>query len=529
MNVSGLSPAVRERLEALAAQFLQEVPERLEQIHKLSRSIGEGAAATETLKALRLSVHKLAGAAATFGHEALTRRAKQAEHQIDRAMGAGDALEPAMVTQINRLIAELVSTSTREGEEGGFPPERSPAPSLSRELHVVLSTDDLTLSAEIASLLEQKVRSITISASGEGFPTPGDHVTVVVASSTRFRELSGANCGFVILAQEDAGADRLLPASVTNAVVLPASASAVRIVLAVESLYEQALDTRYGILVVGGQAGENSEVTKALVSDDAEIFVGTSVDSVVGGILSEQVDLVFLTGDVEGASAREIVQFLSSDVSIRAIGVVALEGVVKTFPVVERVVRREELFGDELKKEIAGRALRVRRIAARAYLDPATGLPGRSVFSREYALVASQAVRTERPLTLAIVTLLFKDLPDPQSGPREELSRVGARQVAATVIESRLRKADLCGRTGTSEFSLLLPDTPPEQAKGVLEELTGLIQAVVDARADLPVLERVVAGAAGYPAFDAPGPLRDAVKRAVGEAASGVNSVVLRG
>ncbi|MFW5796681.1 MAG: Hpt domain-containing protein, partial [Alkalispirochaeta sp.] len=77
-----LPESVQDRLDTLSRRFRHELSERMHEIEKLEASArgGDRASARE----LRLKIHRLAGTAATFGMDVLSRAAEEAERGVER-------------------------------------------------------------------------------------------------------------------------------------------------------------------------------------------------------------------------------------------------------------------------------------------------------------------------------------------------------------------------------------------------------------------------------------------------------------
>ena len=78
--MSELPVSVQDRLETLSRRFRNELGGRIREIEKLE-AIARGGDRTGA-RELRLKIHRLAGAAATFGMDALSRAAEAAERSI---------------------------------------------------------------------------------------------------------------------------------------------------------------------------------------------------------------------------------------------------------------------------------------------------------------------------------------------------------------------------------------------------------------------------------------------------------------
>jgi len=108
----------------------------------------------------------------------------------------------------------------------------------------------------------------------------------------------------------------------------------------------------------------------------------------------------------------------------------------------------------------------------RAARDRLTGVPNRESLHRTLVGEVERAVRHSKPLSVAFIDLdRFKTINDSYG------HRVGdavLRQLAG-LISGSIRASDVFGRYGGEEFMLILPETTPTDALGLVEELRELV------------------------------------------------------
>jgi diguanylate cyclase (GGDEF)-like protein len=111
---------------------------------------------------------------------------------------------------------------------------------------------------------------------------------------------------------------------------------------------------------------------------------------------------------------------------------------------------------------------------ARATHDRLTGIPNRETLLTILTAEVERAARHAKPLSVAFIDIdRFKPINDTYG---HNSGDVVLRQVARLVQDS-IRASDTFGRYGGEEFMLILPETRPEDAVGLAEELRGLIMA----------------------------------------------------
>src|SRR5688572_18339725 len=144
------------------------------------------------------------------------------------------------------------------------------------------------------------------------------------------------------------------------------------------------------------------------------------------------------------------------------------------------------------------RALSVPQLQAEARVDPKTGLFNARYFASALSEELGRAQRFERPLSLIMADL---DLLREINNTYGHLAGDAVLKGIAEVFRAELRHYDVPARFGGEEFSILLPETPPEQALEIAERIR---RAVAEKQYDVetssePIRATVSIGVAGYP------------------------------
>lgn len=115
--------------------------------------------------------------------------------------------------------------------------------------------------------------------------------------------------------------------------------------------------------------------------------------------------------------------------------------------------------------------LKRNRSAARR--DALTGLANRPVLVEALSLEMERCRRHGRPLTLAYMDCDdFKRINDRHG----HLAGDAVLRTLADVLRANVRRSDTPARLAGDEFALLLPETGPEQARGALRKVQGLLR-----------------------------------------------------
>jgi diguanylate cyclase (GGDEF)-like protein/putative nucleotidyltransferase with HDIG domain len=147
---------------------------------------------------------------------------------------------------------------------------------------------------------------------------------------------------------------------------------------------------------------------------------------------------------------------------------------------------------------VVHRSLSVPQLQAEARVDPKTGLYNARYFATTLAAEIARAARFERPMSLIMADLdLLRDINNSYGHLAGDAVLVGI----ADVFRQELRHYDVPARFGGEEFSILLPETPPEQAMEIAERIRRAVadeEFEVDTAAE-PIRATISIGVASFP------------------------------
>jgi diguanylate cyclase (GGDEF)-like protein/putative nucleotidyltransferase with HDIG domain len=147
---------------------------------------------------------------------------------------------------------------------------------------------------------------------------------------------------------------------------------------------------------------------------------------------------------------------------------------------------------------VVHRSLSVPKLQAEARVDPKTGLYNARYFAQTLAAEIARASRFERPMSLIMADLdLLRDI----NNSYGHLAGDAVLKGIADVFRAELRHYDVPARFGGEEFSILLPETPPDQAFEIAERIRRAVAErgfEVETAAE-PIRATVSIGVAGFP------------------------------
>ena len=144
------------------------------------------------------------------------------------------------------------------------------------------------------------------------------------------------------------------------------------------------------------------------------------------------------------------------------------------------------------------RSLAVPALEEEARVDPKTGLFNARHFASALSEELGRATRFDRPLSLIMADLdLLRDI----NNTYGHLAGDAVLKGIAQIFRQQLRHYDVPARFGGEEFSILLPETPPDQALEIAERIR---RAVAEAAFEVetssePIRATVSIGVAGVP------------------------------
>jgi diguanylate cyclase (GGDEF)-like protein/putative nucleotidyltransferase with HDIG domain len=144
------------------------------------------------------------------------------------------------------------------------------------------------------------------------------------------------------------------------------------------------------------------------------------------------------------------------------------------------------------------RSLAVPQLQAEARIDPKTGLFNTRHFATMFEEELSRAKRFARPMSLIMADLdLLRDINNTYGHLAGDAVLVGI----ADTFREELRGYDIPARFGGEEFSILLPETEPEEALEIAERIRKAVAAKLFEveTSDAPLRATISMGIAAYP------------------------------
>jgi HPt (histidine-containing phosphotransfer) domain-containing protein len=113
-SAPGPAPSFQERYAALARDWRNQLPARLEELQARTAACRRAPGESQSLDELYRQVHTLAGSAGTFGLAAVGDRAREMEHEVLRVMALAPRT-PADFDGVQRELDALRAAAPQEG------------------------------------------------------------------------------------------------------------------------------------------------------------------------------------------------------------------------------------------------------------------------------------------------------------------------------------------------------------------------------------------------------------------------------
>lgn len=581
-----LPKRVRDRLNALSREFCQLIPERVREMRSLMDQAELGS--RESLRELRLRVHRIAGSAATFGYEGLGEDARYLELLIERNL-ASDARTPAEETRISfsRFLARMESFNYATGAElsdghvddgsdvgdtgdgvqfpgsvrydravvligdvPGLPEDFGDQVSVFR--FAVSFADDLDALPEFC---QTRLRDDTAGDSDTDTDLNtdpsietdrGDLYRYVVMVSTvayfarqpaRLKVLSDLRNRYpkklvlILVGDEDDFQTRLRSVRYGANAFISTPIDITRFVDKIDKLTEGTDPQPYHILIVDDDPEQVSDT--ALVLQEAGMITSVVTDpSKIFQVLVEyKPELILLDMYMPECSGPELAALIRQNENYVGIPILYLS--VETDEEKQLSAIRsggdgflvKPIEAEHLVTTVSMRAGRTRAMRFFMERDSLTGLLNHTNLKQHLDQEMQRARRIGLSMVFAMIDLdRFKNVNDTYG----HLTGDRVIKSLARLLQERLRRSDTIGRYGGEEFGVILFNTDASWAETILNEIRTSFAMIRQTDGHSEFTVTLSCGIAEFPVFDSPSAINEAADAALYKAKeAGRNRVVI--
>jgi len=497
--MSKLPASVQERLDMLSLRFRHELGQRIHEIEKLEAIArnGDRAAARQ----LRLRIHRLAGAAATFGMDALNRAADAAERSVERDLASlsdGDALPDetiALIEAMRRIAADPTKTNEGDVDDGTV------SSSIVQPERLVILTgsiaglpadfdDQLNVFGMVLVRVEEpdEVRSYL---EGTAVPTGSDpqgvrycvilgEVSYFSEHPKRLRAIARMREEFphrihtVLVGLEDDFETRLRSVRFGADLFIPIPLDVSSLIDKLEATIHAEEAEPYHILVIDDDPEQVSDTALALQNAGMITSVVTDPQNIFRVLVEYKPELILMDMYMPMCNGSELAAIIRQNENFVSIPIVFLSVETDAARQLEAIRSGADDFiakpfdVDHLVTSIRIRASRTRAMRFFMERDSLTGLLNHTNLKQrlEHEMQRSRRIGTE--LVFAMIDIdKFKMVNDTYG----HLTGDRVLKNLARLLVERLRRTDVVGRYGGEEFGVILFNTNAEHAARIMNEI----------------------------------------------------------
>lgn len=492
--MGNLSASLQKRLAALGEEFQKKLKGRVAELEAATRLVREDPGKIGAISSLRVLVHNLAGAGATFGFDDLSTYSKRIESVLDEVVTENRELTSAEFTEIGAYLGAVHAMSENPNPEKGMEavPERSdeakPRKLSTKKLIHLLEHDDevvkdLTRQLGYFGYAIQRISRIEELDAQEG----ENHRRLAIVNSivlnevpggqetlAHFKHNMGENLSLIFTSDVDSFDTRLAVVRAGGDAFFLKPLDIGKLIDRMESLSAQKDSVPYHILIVDDDPEQVAYY--ALILQQAGMITSVALDPkrVISVLDEAKPELVLMDMYMPGCNGMELSSIIRQYEAFVSIPIVFLS--VETD--MDRQLAAIRLGGDDfltkpIKPEhlvlsITTRAARTRSIRYFMERDSLTGLLNHTNLKENLVREVMRAERMEAPVSFAMIDVdHFKNVNDSYG----HLTGDGVLKSLARLLQERLRRTDIIGRYGGEEFGIILLNTSAETAATIMNEI----------------------------------------------------------
>jgi len=500
-----LSEEVKRQLTALSDDFTHQLPLRIKELQKALLALKK-TADIEGMKNFRLMVHKLAGSAATFGHENLSLEAKEFEAYLEGFVENANAPAQSEWEKIERYLEQLKTDvgDVDDLEELQAPEELEEPLTTDQEVqelyypkNIYLFGFSIDLVVELSKQLGFYGYTVKVLPGLdilEKALESGSSQLVFVHTRqfeaaewfqnrlSRLKKRFVKELYVVFISEEDTFDLRLcsVRAGGDAFYVLPLDIG--QLMDKIESLVNHEKENPYHVLIVDDD--QEQVAYYALLLQQAGMITSVASDpmKVLSVLVESKPDLILMDIYMPGCSGTELTRLLRQHDAFITIPIIFL-----TFESSkDRQLSAIRQGGDDfltkpIKAEnlisvVSLRAQRNRNLRYFMERDSLTGLLNHSNLKEQLQREVMRCSRTSLPLSFAMIDAdHFKKVNDTYG----HLTGDRVLKSLARILQDRLRRTDILGRYGGEEFGVILLNTDAKKAFGIMDEIRANFSRVI--------------------------------------------------
>lgn len=483
---------LQRHLQLLSAQFAERLAQELPELAnkaQLLRDASDQESQRQHLLSLRDQLHKLAGAAGTFGFVSLGQRAQALEQQAIRWL---EALQQEQ-QGLHDLIAGLHQLSQQQFQielEQKSPPAAPQTSKSNSATHCIYILEDepaigenmrLTLSnfgyqaehftriADLdAALQRQLPDALVIDVNLPDEAQTGLHYAA--ALQQRLDE----PLPLLVITTQDDFATQLEAVRAGAMGFFSKPVDIPQLENRLERCFAQQYGEPYRVLIVDDDRELASRYS--LVLRNANMLVDALNDpaDIFSHMRSFNPEVVLLDVNMPGCTGPELAQIIRLNDEWLRVPIIYLSAETDISRQMSALLKAGDDFvtkpisDNALVAAVFARAQRARLLSNALSRDSLTGLLKHADIKEQVAIELERALRGSTQASVVMLDIdHFKKVNDSYGHPAGD----NVIRALANLLRQRLRRVDSLGRYGGEEFLAVLPECPPEQAQRIVDEI----------------------------------------------------------
>ncbi|WP_150306143.1 diguanylate cyclase [Pseudomonas saliphila] len=480
---------LRQQLAVLADGFRERLDSELPALEQMVRELPDSwALASGSLQRIREQLHKLAGAAGTFGYPALGSRARELELQV-RVLTEHQQCDHPAQQALLKGIAELALLRRSETQESPLAPPKGVDDRVDRPHCIHVLEQDAHFAKRLNHTLEsfgyQVVLHTQVGELRHALNTnQADALILDIAADVQGSTVLGQ------LGPMQAGRSTPLPLIlISDNEDFDFQLSAVR--AGAQGLFSRPVDlAKLEDRLERCLNSLQSEPFRIMLVDDDETLAQRYQAVLINAAMRVEIvndprrlleqmdafmpDVILMDINMPDYSGPELAQMIRLDDNWLRVPVVYLSAETDVTRQKDALLKAGDDFitkpisDNALVNAVYSRAQRARLLSQALARDSLTGLLKHADIKEQVEIELERACRTHRPVSIAMIDIdHFKSVND-QHGHAVGDNVIRA---LANLLRQRLRKIDRLGRYGGEEFVAVLPDCHAADAKRILDEI----------------------------------------------------------
>lgn len=477
---------IAARLNHLRAEYAARLPAEIGYLRQLAERAQDPATQTAALTELGQKLHKLAGAAGSFGFPELGKKAKTLELQVQEWL-ASRQIDPGML----RIFAVAISALETEvhHHRHAATPALSPVPTGAASNRVYVVGDAPDMADDVCLTLRHFGHQVDhfaslVEAEREILRRPPDFIICdslltgetrdVLAVMTELQtQLSTTVPVIFVSDRTDFEAyHAAVRAGAVGYFVKPLDI--VRLVDCFENYWDRHRSTPYRVLIIDDDRTLAEHYKLVLGTADIRAEVINDPHAIFAALNEFHPELILLDINMPGCSGIELAQVIRLNQDWLRVPITYLSSEQDEEKRAWAMRRAGDDFLSkplsdlELITAVSVRAARSRQLSDALDRDSLTGLLKHSRVKEQLDIEVSRAQRTGEALSLVMLDLdYFKQVNDTYGHPAGDK----VIKSIAHLLRQRLRKMDTVGRYGGEEFVAVLPRCNAQEAQTLIDDI----------------------------------------------------------